>query len=72
MGSGQQWMPDTAMKRDARQSPATRGINTKAEESTALGAVTRRHAVKTHQTVKTWRCVCVKERCVVINFSYVT
>jgi hypothetical protein len=36
-----------------RQSPANKGVNTEAEEATALEAVTRRQPVKTQQTEKT-------------------
>jgi hypothetical protein len=36
-----------------RQSVAGKDVNTEAEESTALGAVTRRQQVKTQQAVKT-------------------
>jgi hypothetical protein len=36
-----------------RQSPASKDVNTKAEEATALEAVTRRHPVKVQQTEKT-------------------
>jgi hypothetical protein len=33
-----------------RQSPATKDVNTEAEETTALGAVTRRNPVKAQGT----------------------
>jgi hypothetical protein len=36
-----------------RQSPAIKGVNTKAEEATALEAVTRRQPMKIQQTEKT-------------------
>jgi hypothetical protein len=36
-----------------RQSPASKDMNTEAEEATALEAVTRRQPVKIHQTEKT-------------------
>jgi hypothetical protein len=39
-----------------RQSPARKGVNTEAEDATALEAVTRRQPVKIQQTEKTW-CV---------------
>jgi hypothetical protein len=37
-----------------RQSPASKDVNTDAEEATALGAVTRRRPVKIQQTEKTY------------------
>jgi hypothetical protein len=37
-----------------RQSPASKDVNTQAEESTALEAITRRQLVKTQQTEKTY------------------
>jgi hypothetical protein len=36
-----------------RQSPASKDVNTEAEEATALEAVTRRQAAKLQQTEKT-------------------
>jgi hypothetical protein len=36
-----------------RKSPASKGMNTEAEEATALKAVTRQRLVKTQQTEKT-------------------
>jgi hypothetical protein len=36
-----------------RQSPVSKGVNTEAEEATALEAVTRRQPVKMQQTKKT-------------------
>jgi hypothetical protein len=36
-----------------RQSPASKDVETEAEEATALEAVTRRQPVKIQQTVKT-------------------
>jgi hypothetical protein len=39
-----------------RQSPSSKDVNTKAEEATALEAVTRRQPVKIQQTEKT-QCV---------------
>jgi hypothetical protein len=36
-----------------RQSPASNGVNMEVEEAAALGAVTRQHLVKIHQTEKT-------------------
>jgi hypothetical protein len=36
-----------------RESPASKGVNTEAEEATALIAVTRRQPVKIQQTEKT-------------------
>jgi hypothetical protein len=42
-----------AMCEFLRQSPASKGVNTKAEEATPLEAVTRRQPVKRQQTEKT-------------------
>jgi hypothetical protein len=39
------------------QSPASKVVNTEAEEATALKAVTRRQPVKTQQTENTLRAV---------------
>jgi hypothetical protein len=39
--------------RDARQSLASKDVNTEAEKATALEAVTRRQPVKIQQTEKT-------------------
>jgi hypothetical protein len=36
-----------------RESPASKGVNTEAEESTALETITRQRPVKTQQTGKT-------------------
>jgi hypothetical protein len=40
-----------------RESPASKDVNTEAEEATALKAVTRRQPVKIQQTEKTVRAV---------------
>jgi hypothetical protein len=40
----------------ARHSPASKGVNTEAEEAVALEAVTRQQPVKIQQTEKAW-CV---------------
>jgi hypothetical protein len=42
-----------AWKSLGRHSPASKDVNTKAEEATALEAVTRRHPVTIQQTEKT-------------------
>jgi hypothetical protein len=39
-----------------RQSPASKDVNTEAEEATASEAVTRRQTVKIQQTEKTFTC----------------
>jgi hypothetical protein len=44
------------------QSPACKGVNTKAGEATALKAVTRRQPVKIQQTEKTYVCAVVNCR----------
>jgi hypothetical protein len=41
-----------ASQRVGRQSPASKGGNTEAEEATALEVVTRKRLVKTQQTQK--------------------
>jgi hypothetical protein len=45
------WPP--AWELVVRQSPASKGLSTKAEEATALEAVTRLQSVKIQQTEKT-------------------
>jgi hypothetical protein len=53
------WLTDRQSQCDfdlslvVRQSPASKGVNTEAEEAMALEAVTRRQPVKIQQTEKT-------------------
>jgi hypothetical protein len=48
-----------------RQSPASKGVNTEAEEATALEAVTRRQLVKLQQTGVMNCSVCISVSAIV-------
>jgi hypothetical protein len=50
------------------QSPASKGVNTEAEEATALEAVTRRQPVKTQQTEKAYENLFIRSKCIFLLF----